>query len=263
MNGSRVTTLIFDVDDTLYDVGCGFSDHRNYEGAPNFMVESLGFRDFESAKKIRDEYFERYHSTTKALTVAELEGRFPPLESGQSAKQPRFDPKELDEFFATKLNFQLLGGKKTSLFHDLKACPLQKIIFSNGPRSYVKRILQELGLLEIFDNERIFAVTDVLPACKPEAEAFEKVFRSVGVTAAECVMIEDSMKNVRRAKVLGLGTVLVVGKGRLHLETESSRRYDGPIVDDPAVDVAIETVEELRQAIPSLWECRPDEESAR
>eukprot|EP01050_Picozoa_sp_SAG11_P017096 SAG11_NODE_2421_length_3380_cov_2.614752_1_plen_98_part_00 len=68
-----VDTLIFDIDDTLYDVGCGFtgatrllrrpcsvradvaasvlmlrrmcSAHRNGDVALRFMVEKLGFKD--------------------------------------------------------------------------------------------------------------------------------------------------------------------------------------------------------------------------
>jgi FMN phosphatase YigB (HAD superfamily) len=31
------------------------------------------------------------------------------------------------------------------------------------------------------------------------------------IPASECVMVEDSMKNVRAAKALGMGTVLISG----------------------------------------------------
>ena len=40
---SSITTLIFDVDDTLYDVGTSFTAHRNGFGAQSFMVKKLGF----------------------------------------------------------------------------------------------------------------------------------------------------------------------------------------------------------------------------
>lgn len=84
---TTITTLIFDVDDTLYDVGTAFTAHRNGFGAQSFMVEKLGFASYQEAKKLRDEYFEQYHSTAKALTVAEQEGRLP---AGQ-----HFDPQDL------------------------------------------------------------------------------------------------------------------------------------------------------------------------
>jgi putative hydrolase of the HAD superfamily len=262
-----VTTLIFDVDDTLYDVGTGFTAHRNGSGAQQFMVDKLHFPDLATAKAVRDQYFERYHATAKALMVADQEGAFPPLPPGVTAKSPRFDPQDLSDYWATKLDFSLLGGKRTQLLQDLKECPLTLIAFSNGPRRYVKVVLQHLGLWELFGEDRLFAVDDVLPHCKPEKEAFEKVLAAVGVTSpAECIMVEDSMKNIRQSRKLGMKTILVAGRGKLtqgaaisqaSQEAEATKAGDAPVHDDPAVDVAIETVEELRQAVPSLWD-RPN-----
>lgn len=226
------------------------------------MVERLHFPNLETAKELRDKYFERYHATAKALAVAEQEGAFPPLPEGVTASNPRFDPKELSEYWATELDFSLLGEKKTQLLQDLKECPLNLIAFSNGPRTYVKRVLKELGLFELFGEDRLFAVDDVLPACKPEKEAFDKVLAAVGVKSPqECVMVEDSMKNIRQSRKLGMKTILVAGKGKLtggpasqqSLEAEATKPGDAPVHDDPAVDVAIETIEELRQAVPTLW----------
>jgi len=71
---SKISTLIFDVDDTLYDVGTGFTAHRNSDGVTSFMVEKLNFPDKAAAKVVRDEYFSRYHSTAKGLAIAEKEG---------------------------------------------------------------------------------------------------------------------------------------------------------------------------------------------
>lgn len=263
----KITTLIFDVDDTLYDVGTGFTAHRNGYGAQSFMVAKLGFASTEESKKLRDEYFERYHSTAKALTVAEQEGKLPP---GQ-----HFDARDLAEWWTSSLDFSILGGPSDpKLQRDLQECPLQMVAMSNGPRQYVKRVLQELGVFEVFGDSRLFAVEDVLPHCKPEVEAFQVVFDKVGCKAEECVMIEDSMKNIRIAKQLGLKTVLIVGKGRSpqnralangvkHTissaanDAEATKPGDAPIADDPAVDVWIETVDELRSVLSGLWENPP------
>ena len=103
-----VTTLIFDVDDTLYDVGTGFTAHRNGEGAQSFMVEKLHFASKEQAKVVRDEYFERYHATAKALAVAQKEGRLP-----ESA--PEFRTEDLAEWWATRCDYSMLGGPKTEM----------------------------------------------------------------------------------------------------------------------------------------------------
>ena len=247
-----------------------FTAHRNGDGAELFMVEKLGFPDRAAAKEIRDQYFEKYHSTAKALTVAETEGKLPPAPEGEKSKTPRFQAKDLAEYWATNLNFDLLGSPKKELLQDFKDCPLKLVAFSNGPRKYVRRVLVELGLWEVFGEDRLFAVDDVLPHCKPEKEAFQVVFDAMGVSASECVMIEDSMKNTRRAKELGLKTILVAGKGRKRSSrlaaaaegkaaggadaSELTKPGDAPVEDDPTVDVCLEVVEEMRSTLPGLWE---------
>jgi putative hydrolase of the HAD superfamily len=262
----QITTLIFDVDDTLYDVGTGFTAHRNGEGAQKFMVEKLGFSSLQEAKTIRDEYFARYHATAKGLLIAEKEGKLP---SGV-----HFETADLADYWASKLNFDLLKTTAESLDRsgfvgDLKGCPLNLVAFSNGPRKYVLRVLKELKLLDIFGEDRVFAVEDVLPYCKPDAGAFQVVFNKVNVKGEECVMVEDSMKNIRKSRELGMKTVLITGKGRSKRnlgaadqsttsaaadEAEATKPGDAPDEQDSAVDVAIESVEALRNVLPGLWE---------
>jgi putative hydrolase of the HAD superfamily len=231
---------------------------RNGQGAAQFMVEYLNFPDEASAKALRDEYFQKYHATAKGLQIAEQEGRLPapdPSKPHQN-KSPRFQPEDLAEYWATKLDFSLLGGAKTKVAQDLQAVKhLNLVAFSNSPRKYAQRVLEELGMWEtVFRAETLFAVDDVLPHCKPEKEAFEIIFRRVGVTSPEeCVMVEDSMKNIKRAKELGMKTVLITG-GSTKRAAGDSGVYDTPEQDDPAVDVAIEKIEDFRAALPGLWE---------
>jgi putative hydrolase of the HAD superfamily len=248
-----ITTIIFDVDDTLYDVGSGFTAHRNGYGAESFMVGHLKFASMEEAKMVRDEYFAVHHSTAKALTVAQAEGRLP-------HDAPKFDAQDLADWWAEKLDFSLLGGVDHKLQKDLGDLPLQIVAFSNGPRRYVKRVLKELGVWEYFGDDRLFAVDDTLPHCKPEREAFELIFERIGVKAEECVMVEDSMKNLRKAKELGMKTVLVVGRpSEATTASETTKPGDKPIETDPAVDVAIDVIRKMRDVLPSLWASSPAE----
>mmetsp|Transcript_18791 Transcript_18791/g.23059 ORF Transcript_18791/g.23059 Transcript_18791/m.23059 type:complete len:289 (-) Transcript_18791:254-1120(-) len=274
-NFSKVTTLIFDIDDTLYDVGTGFTAHRNGEGATSFMVEKLNFPDMQTAKEVRDRYFAKYHSTAKALTVAEDEGQvpYPPrdVSNGEDAKKERvFHAENLSQWWAENLNFSLLGGCNEDVISMLEACPLKLVAFSNAPRLYALRVLRELGLDKVFTDDRVFAVDDVLPACKPEKEAFQKVMNAIGVKdPSECIMVEDSMKNIRSAKELGMSTVLITGIGRMKRkdkvnehdesaktladEAEATKPGDAPDITDKAVDVCIESVAEMKSAVPMLW----------
>eukprot|EP01047_Picozoa_sp_COSAG01_P104277 COSAG01_NODE_33620_length_561_cov_1.136364_1_plen_134_part_10 len=65
--GRGIDTLIFDIDDTLYPIDCGFTGHRNGTVVQDFMVTHCGFRTRAEAKAVRDAYFARSHSTVKAL----------------------------------------------------------------------------------------------------------------------------------------------------------------------------------------------------
>ena len=254
---TTITTIIFDVDDTLYDAGTGLTASRNGECAQAFMVAKLGFSSLNEAKLVRDEYFEQYHSTAKALTVAEQEGRLPEMEG---ASTPRFHAEDLAEWWATKLDFRLLGGPNRKLQSDLKECPLQLVAFSNGPRKYVIRVLNELGLWELFGEERLFAVDDVLPHCKPEKEAFQKIFDKLGIKAEQCIMVDDSIKNIRQAKELGMKTVLIDGdKNKAAKTSEDTKGNHGDLPNglDLSIDISMDSINQFRERLPGLWKMTP------
>ncbi|KAL3816968.1 hypothetical protein ACHAXA_011756 [Cyclostephanos tholiformis] len=309
---NKITTIIFDVDDTLYDVSTsscrsfvrsfvrpsvhpshryalhlcdvfaisiylttGFTSHRNTDGATSFMIDKLHFKSREEAQAIRDEYFMRYHSTAKGLTAAEIEGRLPPLPDGVTLPDGRsnlFDPDELDEYWSTRLDFRLLGGRDPDLietFERMSRHPTWKlkiVAFSNGPRRYVLRVLEEIGLRDYFDDDRVYGVTDVLPYCKPDVGSFEYVLGCVGAKPDETVMVEDSMKNIRAAKALGMRTILVVGRGRMAAggggiigggrtvvrgDAEAGTD-DVPDETDPSVDAAVEMASEVGNVL-DMW----------
>ncbi|KAL3802375.1 hypothetical protein HJC23_007200 [Cyclotella cryptica] len=257
----KISTIIFDIDDTLYDVGTGFTAHRNTDSATSFMVDKLHFPSKEEAQILRDEYFTKYHSTAKGLTVAEADGKLPPLPDGVTLpadRTSRFDPEELDEYWAQHLDFSLLGGPDPKCIEtfEMMSRKLKIVGFSNGPRKYVTRVLKEIGLEYFFQSKQLFAVNDVLPHCKPDHGAFQLVLEKIGVVPRECIMVEDSMKNIRVAKSLGMKTILVVGKDRKREnrsaeyqksadDAEATKAGDIPDETDPAVDAVVEVASEV------------------
>jgi putative hydrolase of the HAD superfamily len=243
---SEVTTLVFDVDDTMYDVGTGLTAHRNGGCVFDFMVQKLHFEDHAAAAAVREEYFARYHSTVKALTVAEAEGKLP--------AGAHFEAAELADWWAENLDFAKYLPPNPTLVDSLRRSPLKLVAFTNAPKRYALRVLEALGVRELFPDERVFSVEDVMPACKPEAAAFDHVLSSVGSTASQCVMIEDSMKNVRAAKAIGMRTVLVTGTGHNKAASEATKPGDAPVASDPAVDASIAQCAELEAALPFLWQ---------
>ena len=185
--------------------------------------------------------------------MAEAEGKLPPLPANVTlppGRTRRFDPEDLDEYWANNLNFSLLSGpdpKCIAMFNEMDNKSLNIVGFSNGPRKYVTRVLKEIGLDSFFPPERLFAVNDVLPYCKPDPCSFQFVLDKVGVAPEECVMVEDSMKNIQAAKSIGMKTILIVGKGRKRGngvsesqqnadDAEATKAGDAPDMNHPAVD---------------------------
>jgi len=268
----KITTIIFDVDDTLYDVGTGFTAHRNTDGVTSFMVRKLHFPSKEEALIVRDEYFKKYHSTAKGLAMADADGKLPPLPEGVTLPPGRtklFDANDLDEYWANNLDFSILGGPDPQcieLFQSMSNNPhwkLNLVAFSNGPRKYVSKVLKEIGLDSFFPPENLFAVTDVLPNCKPDKGSFDFVLKSIGAKPEECIMVEDSMKNVRAAKALGMRTILVRGRrsgtdgGDATLDqkakdAEATKAGDAPDESDPAVDAVVEVASEIGDVL-NMW----------
>lgn len=101
-----------------------------------------------------------------------------------------------------------------------------------------------MEIREFFPDDQVFCVDDVAPSCKPEPEAFAKVFAAVGAEPSRCVMFEDSIKNLQTARALGMTTIFV----------------SGPVVGgvaastNPAIDHTIAKVGELKTQLPSLWD---------
>merc|ERR1711879_919865 len=149
-----------------------------------------------------------------------------------------FKQQELGAYWAEHCNFDEFLKPDPELQATLMSLRddggLKMVAFTNAPREYALRCLDYLGLDCVFSDTHTFAVEDVLPACKPEKAAFETVLSAVGVRPDGAVMFEDSMKNIRACKALGIRTVLINETGGE--SGDAGLLGDLPCNDDPAVD---------------------------
>lgn len=244
----EVDTLVFDIDDTMYPVSSGFSDHRIELCIQKFMPERLGLQSVEEARAIWKEYFEKTHATMKALAVADQDGRLPKTFVQDELASFWADQCEHAEFLKPNPAFQ-------EALEKLAAKGLKLAVFTNSPKKYALRCLDTMDVRRFFPDECIFSVQETWPACKPEALAFEKVFAALGSDARRSVMFEDSMKNVRGAKALGMGTVFIdesLSKGSSRQETSLEGEKDSSS-DDPHVDIAMSSIVDIEARIPELF----------
>jgi putative hydrolase of the HAD superfamily len=89
----------------------------------------------------------------------------------------------------------------------LHRLPGRKIVFSNAPRYYSQSVLTTMGVSHCFDA--LYTVERVGFQPKPSIGGFLHLLSAEGLPARWCVMVEDSLPNLRTAKRLGMKTVWV------------------------------------------------------
>jgi putative hydrolase of the HAD superfamily len=86
---------------------------------------------------------------------------------------------------------------------------------SNAISSYIRRILKENDMENIFDSIIISSEVGIV---KPDPEIYAKSLESLGMNAKEVVFIDDTLANVEEAKKLGMRSF--VFKSNTELKTE-------------------------------------------
>ena len=212
------TTLLFDLDDTLYPSGSGlWAAIRDRMG--QYMIEQLGL-PAEEVPAIRQHYYQTYGTTLRGL-LANYPGRV-----------------DADDYLAYVHDLPL----KDYIQPDPKLRQLLLTlhqpcwIFTNADANHARRVLKVLGLDDCFSG-----IVDVLAlglACKPDPQAYERALTIVGETdPARCVLLDDAVHNLAPAHSLGFTTVLV-----------------GTTEANPVADYSIASLYELPDALPELRE---------
>jgi putative hydrolase of the HAD superfamily len=116
----------------------------------------------------------------------------------------------------------------------LRRLPGRKVLFSNGPMHYLRAVLKALGIADLFDA--VFSIESTRYRPKPDLGGFLRFVRANRLHPRRCIMVEDTLANLRTAKKLGMKTVWV-SRGR------RVPRY---------VDFRIENLSELRRHLTQL-----------
>jgi len=119
---------------------------------------------------------------------------------------------------------------------------IRKFVFTASTKEHALRCLKHVNVADLF-----LGVIDTR-VCKLDTKHAESSFRAAMSFAdahdpSKCLLIDDSVKNIERAKSMGWKTVLV---GKV------SRDTGEPITCD-AADVHVECAEQLENEMPSLF----------
>lgn len=235
MTGSKsINVLLFDLDGTLYDQGCGY-EQEVHNNIFKFMAESSGGKfdeisSLEDAKRVWKPIFDKYNLTKRGL-----------LGEGYV-----FDSVYYDKYIRQGAPKYI--RKDPELRHFLESLKgYRKVIFTNAPESSANEILDLLGVADLF--EAVLG-TEFLEnkVCKPERAAFDKVLRYLDVNPDAVCYFEDSFKNLKAGKELGFTTVFVTSKtltneGRSEVELS---QFDAVVKTKVGMN--------LKEQLPNLWE---------
>jgi putative hydrolase of the HAD superfamily len=89
----------------------------------------------------------------------------------------------------------------------LDRLPGRKFVFTNGDASYAARVLDKLGLANLWDGLHDIHAMDYVP--KPDPRAYSAMCERHGIDPTRALFVEDMARNLQPAKALGMMTVWI------------------------------------------------------
>jgi len=121
---------------------------------------------------------------------------------------------------------------------QLRDCTIPIAILSHSNRSWITRMLEKFGLTDVVPHDRIFGLEDVDYLFKHDGEkVYRRVLEALDIAASKAIMVEDSLRNLRPAKKIGMYTVWIT-----HGKEFSQDQH-------PYVDAAVKRLPDLLQGL--------------
>ena len=183
--------ILFDLDNTLYPKSLGIFE-QVVERIRNYMEVRMGF-DKDLARRLRQEYVQKYGSTLRGLMI-----------------HYNLNPEEYLEY-VHDVGVEEKLVPNPALAALLQSIPLQKAIFTSGHRPHAQKVLRCLGVEPYFPQ--IFDITFTRYIPKPNPEPYRQILDFLSMDGGNCLMVEDLAPNLKPAKEMGMTTVLVCDSG--------------------------------------------------
>ena len=183
----RFTTLLFDLDDTLYPNATGLWDAIRSR-MHIYMRERMNIPE-KDIHTMREQYFKMYGTTLRGL---------------QARHQV-----DTQDYLAFVHDVPLKDYLKPDPIQReiIASLPSRKLIFTNADVNQAKRVLAALNLADLF--EKIIDVNAIAPYCKPMHESFAIAQELADEpNPRKCVLIDDQARNTRAALEVGMASIL-------------------------------------------------------
>ena len=188
-SGSRnARTWLFDLDNTLHNASPHIFPLIS-RAMMTYMCEHLEVDEAE-ATRLRQNYWQRYGATLLGLM-----------------RHHGTDPHHFLHHTHQIPDRPNIVIAERSLKAMLRRLPGRKIIFSNAPLKYAEAVLAITGIRRCFDA--VYAVEQLRFQPKPAIGGFLRLLHDERLNPRACVMVEDTLPNLKTAKRLGMKTVWV------------------------------------------------------
>ncbi len=183
----RFTTILFDLDDTLYPSSSGLWPVLK-ERMNRYMIERLNIPAAD-VPRLREQYFAAYGTTLRGL-------------------QANFQVDEVD-YLAYVHDVRLADFLRPDPVQQrvLASLPTRNLVFTNADANHARRVLKALEIEQYF--AALIDINRMQPYCKPSPAAFALAMQTAGESVpGRCVMIDDLPHTTRAARDLGLFALL-------------------------------------------------------
>lgn len=181
---------LFDLDNTLHDASRAVFGRLN-GSMTDYIATELAVPRPE-ADALRFHYWKRYGATLMGL------------ERHHGIRAAHF-LKETHRLPGLEAQLHMPPADRAAL-RRLKG---RKIVFTNAPADYARRVLTALDIVDAF--EAVVAIEDMRVfghlRPKPDVRMLRAVLARLKLPAHRCVLVEDTLANLRTARSLGMGTV--------------------------------------------------------
>ncbi len=212
---ARYEYILFDLDETLYPRAAGLMDALS-QRMHCYMIQKLGVPPDDVSSKRRG-YYQQYGTTLRGLI-----------------EEYRIDPEEFLSF-VHDVNPGDFFGASPPLADMLGEMPLRKVVFTNADLDHCERVLNTLQVRRHFDQ--IIDIHALGLKNKPDPLAYQRVLSLLQTSGQECIMVEDTPRNLIPAKDIGMTTILVDDK------------HNTPSI---AIDYIVPTVFHVGQIVQNL-----------
>jgi putative hydrolase of the HAD superfamily len=185
---------IFDLDNTLHNAVPHIFPHIN-RAMTAYLQAHLGL-DEAAAGELRRHYWHRYGATLLGLMR-------------HHATDPTHFLWHTHQFPA----LERMLVREPQLRATIRRLPGRKYVFSNSPVHYSRAVLRTLSIADLFHD--VFSIEQARYRPKPDTYGFLRLCRVNHLKPHRCIMVEDSIENLRTASRLGMKTVWVTRTARV------------------------------------------------